>query len=99
MFAAASVLGELAGWPLLHRLEFASLCAGLAVQQFGGSLAAPGWGDISDWWNDVVHRAGEGDLAAARLRDRYAFLTDVLPEHPVHVVRRARATFALASDA
>lgn len=99
VFAAASVLGELAGWPLLHRLEFASLCAGLAVQQFGGSLAAPGWGDISDWWNDVVHRAGEGDLAAARLRDRYAFLSDVLPEHPVHVVRRARATFALASDA
>ena len=26
---------------------------GLAVQQFGGSLAAPGWGDIADWWHRV----------------------------------------------
>ena len=39
-----------AGWPLADRLAFATLCSALAVQQFGGSLAAPGWGDIADWW-------------------------------------------------
>lgn len=99
VFAAASVLGILAQWPLLHRLQFASVCAGLAVQQFGGSLAAPGWGDITDWWNLVVHRAGEGHPKATGLVRQYAFLADILPKHPVHVVRRAAATFALSSDA
>ena len=49
-FGAAFVVGCLAGWPLGDRLRFANLCASLAVQQVGGSLAAPGWGDIADWW-------------------------------------------------
>ena len=44
VFASGLVLGCLAGWPLEQRLKFASLTASLAVQQFGGSLAAPGWG-------------------------------------------------------
>ncbi len=99
VFAAASILGDLAGWPLQHRLQFAALCAGLAVQEFGGSLAAPGWGDIADWWNAVVRAADSGDLRALGLRQGYAFLAELIPRHPVHVVRRARATFALASDA
>lgn len=42
VFAASIVLGTLAGWPLEHRLRFASLSSSLAVRQFGGSLAAPG---------------------------------------------------------
>ena len=46
------VLGTLRGWPLAHRLAFGNLCAGLSVQHFGGSLAAPGWGDIIDWVRD-----------------------------------------------
>ena len=50
------VLGTLADWPLQHRLAFATLCSSLSVQQFGGSLAAPGWGDIADWW--ARQRAG-----------------------------------------
>ncbi|AQP45426.1 hypothetical protein [Tessaracoccus flavus] len=99
MFAAASVLGVLAGWPLGHRLAFASLCSSLAVQQFGGSLAAPGWGDISDWWRCVKLRAADGDVSAAGKLERYGFLDDLVPKHRVHGVRRAEGTFASASDA
>ena len=99
MFAAASVLGVLAGWPLGHRLAFASLCSSLAVQQFGGSLAAPGWGDISDWWRSVKLRAADGDVSAAGKLERYGFLDDLVPKHRVHGVRRAEGTFASASDA
>ena len=51
VFGASMVVGTLSGWPLADRLAFAALCSALAVQQFGGSLAAPGWGDIADWWH------------------------------------------------
>ena len=47
VFGAGFVLGTLRGWPLRQRLAFANLCAALSVQYVGGSLAAPGWGDIS----------------------------------------------------
>ena len=43
-FGAAFIVGCLAGWPLGDRLRFANLCAALAVQEVGGSLAAPGLG-------------------------------------------------------
>lgn len=99
VFASAVILGTLAGWPLEHRLRFASLCSALAVRQFGGSLAAPGWGDITDWWHLASRRAADGDLKAAYMLRDYAFLEDLLPDHPVQGVRRARGTFALASDA
>ncbi|MEL4358111.1 MULTISPECIES: carbohydrate kinase family protein [unclassified Luteococcus] len=99
VFAAASVLGVLAGWPLEHRLRFASLCSALAVQQFGGSLAAPGWGDLADWWHTVTGRADDGDLRSAYIRDQYGFLGDIIPNCPVQGVRRAQATFAMSSDA
>lgn len=98
VFASAIVMGTLASWPLEQRLRFASLCSSLAVQQFGGSLAAPGWGDIGDWWRTLSTRAAEGDLKAAHIRRDYTFLDDVLPERPCHGVRRAQATFALPSD-
>lgn len=98
VFASALVLGTLAKWPLEHRLRFAALCSSLAVQQFGGSLAAPGWGDISDWWRCLGKRADAGDLKAEYIRRDYAFLADIIPSHTVHGVRRAGATFALHSD-
>lgn len=99
VFAAASVLGVLAGWPLTHRLQFASLCSSLAVQQFGGSLAAPGWGDISDWWRCQKQRAEAGHSGAVESVARYGFLDDLVPRHRVQGVRRAQGTFAGASDA
>lgn len=99
VFAASIVLGTLAGWPLEHRLRFASLSSSLAVRQFGGSLAAPGWGDISDWWRQGSMRAASGDLKADFVLRDYAFLADLIPEHQVQGVRRAEGTFASASDA
>jgi sugar/nucleoside kinase (ribokinase family) len=92
VFAAGFIAGTLAGWPLGRRLAFANLVAALSVQHFGGSLSAPGWGDISDWWRSARSRSAE--LAA-----RYAFLDDVLPTGAVRAVRRATATIARRSDA
>src|SRR5699024_327749 len=77
VFAAALVLGTLAGWPLEERLKFGSLCSALAVQQFGGSLAAPGWGDITDWWHSLCAASEAGDLRAAYTRGGYRFLKDI----------------------
>lgn len=99
VFGAAITLGALADWPLVERLKFASLCSALAVQQFGGSLAAPGWGDISDWWRCISQAADGGDLRAAYTRDQYRFLDQIVPPHPVMGRRRAQGTFALRSDA
>lgn len=99
VFAASIMLGTLAKWPLDHRLRFAALTSSLAVRQFGGSLAAPGWGDISDWWRQGSMRAADGDLKAAFVMRDYAFLADLIPEHQVQGVRRAQGTFASASDA
>ncbi|MDO5628700.1 MAG: PfkB family carbohydrate kinase [Mobilicoccus sp.] len=98
VFGAAMTLGTLAGWPLRQRLAFGALCSALAVQEFGGSLAAPGWGDIADWWHrlrdcdsrDAYHRAA---------RRRYEFLEDLAPDEPSGGVRRAAATIARLSDA
>ena len=99
VFAAAMVLGTLADWPLSERLKFGSLCSALAVQQFGGSLAAPGWGDITDWWRHLTDASDGGDLRAAYTRDGYCFLEDIVPDHQVQGRRRAQGTFALRSDA
>lgn len=93
VFTAALVRGTLAGWPLETRLAFASLCAGLAVTQVGGSLAAPGWGDVADWWHDQ-QRLGN----PAMLR-RYAFLDECIVGTDTAKVRRAEATIARFSDA
>lgn len=99
VFAAAITLGTLADWTLVERLKFASLCSALAVQQFGGSLAAPGWGDIADWWRAMRESADGGDLRAAYTADQYRFLDGIVPDHPVQGKRRAQGTFALRSDA
>jgi sugar/nucleoside kinase (ribokinase family) len=97
VFGAAVTVGSLAGWPLEDRLNFASLCSGLAVQQFGGSLAAPGWGDIGDWWRRI--RSMPSDVAQVRsLHRRFGFLDDLVPSAQQCAVRRARATIARMSD-
>ncbi|WP_152190091.1 carbohydrate kinase family protein [Georgenia satyanarayanai] len=98
VFVAAFARGSLAEWPLAQRLRFAALCSGLAVQEFGGSLAAPGIGDLHDWWQRLDTARAEGDPAAGALHDHYRFLPDVLPARPGRVTRRAEATFALESD-
>ncbi|MBY8851504.1 carbohydrate kinase family protein, partial [Saccharothrix sp. MB29] len=90
VFGAGFVLGTLAGWPLEHRVRFANLCAALSVQHFGGSLSAPGWGDIAAWWR-TVSRRGEPELRP------YGFLEDVLPRGAGAEVRRASATIRLRS--
>jgi sugar/nucleoside kinase (ribokinase family) len=99
VFGAGFVLGTLRGWPLRQRLAFANLCAALSVQYVGGSLAAPGWGDIIDWLARTQARASTGGAHAAELAATYGFVYDVLPETGRIAVRRARATIARASDA
>ncbi len=97
VFGAAIVLGSLAGWPLPERLAFASLCSSLAVQQFGGSLAAPAWGDIADWWTQLV-TCRDNDAYHRALRRRYAFLEQHLSDLPAQTCRRASATIARLAD-
>ena len=97
VFSTGIVLGTLEGWPLAHRLAFAAVCSGLAVEQFGGSLAAPGLGDVLDWWHAVKEERQPGAYARS-LRRRYAFLDDLNPSAPVRHRRRAAATIARLSD-
>ena len=99
VFAAAFVLGTLRGWPMRNRMAFANLCAALSVQQVGGSLAAPGWGDLADWFASVAPAAATGSRSAAVLAHSYEFLDGVLPAHRGRAVRRAVATIARVSDA
>jgi sugar/nucleoside kinase (ribokinase family) len=100
VFTAGFILGTLRGWPLAQRLAFANLTAALSVRHFGGSLSAPGWGDIADWWRVARRlaaqrhdRSSEAETAA-----RYAFLDDVIPQGEQRSVRRATATIARLSD-
>lgn len=97
VFGAGLVVGTLAGWPLDHRLAFSTLCSALAVQQFGGSLAAPGWGDIADWWHELRDSPDKSSYSRS-LRSRYAFLDEIVPIVPVGAVRRAAATIARNAD-
>jgi sugar/nucleoside kinase (ribokinase family) len=99
VFAASFVLATLRGWPLRQRMAFANLCAALSVQQVGGSLAAPGWGDLADWLSAIHAQAAAGSRAASVLRNSYDFLVGSLPAEPVRAVRRASATIARTSDA
>jgi sugar/nucleoside kinase (ribokinase family) len=98
VFGASFVVGTLAGWPLTDRLKFSSLCSSLAVRQFGGSLAAPGWGDVIDWWSGLTQRAEQGDPRARELREDYAFLPAHFPPGPQRSLRRAEATIARLAD-
>ncbi|MET3809548.1 carbohydrate kinase family protein [Arthrobacter sp. UYEF3] len=95
-FGAAFIVGCLAGWPLGDRLRFANLCAALAVQQVGGSLAAPGWGDLADWWQRANARK---ERQSSQWLRRYRFLEEILCNVPPAAQRRATATIAHLSDA
>jgi sugar/nucleoside kinase (ribokinase family) len=99
VFGAGFVLATLRGWPLRQRLAFANLVAALSVQHIGGSLAAPGWGDIIDWLARTQAKAADGSAHAAELAAAYGFIADVLPATGRISVRRARATIARTSDA
>ncbi|MET8470806.1 PfkB family carbohydrate kinase [Streptomyces sp. NPDC006422] len=76
VFVAGFVTGTLAGWPLADRLAFAGLTAALSVQEFGGSLSAPGWSELAVWWKEV--RSNDHQNRSAL--DRYAFLAPLLPD-------------------
>ena len=78
VFVAGFVTGTLAGWQLTDRLAFASLCAALSVQEFGGSLSAPGWIEIAGWWQQVKAYAGEA-VGGSEVLYRYGFLDALLP--------------------
>ncbi|MEU7552107.1 PfkB family carbohydrate kinase [Streptomyces sp. NPDC044571] len=69
VYVAGFVTGTLAGWPLADRLAFAGLTAALSVQEFGGSLSAPGWPEVAHWWR----------TAPEALRGRYRFLDELIP--------------------
>ena len=97
VFSAAMVMGTLAGWSLHSRLSFANLCSALALPQFGGSLAAPGWGDVIDWWTGLRAQPSPGSYCQS-LRRRYAFLDDIAPHVPHGACRRAKATIARRAD-
>ncbi|MEU8702911.1 PfkB family carbohydrate kinase [Streptomyces sp. NPDC048680] len=89
VFVAGFVTGTLANWPLADRLAFAGLTAALSVQEFGGSLSAPGWAEIAAWWQRV-RTCADQDPAALQ---RYAFLQDLLPAAARHwPLRRAVPT-------
>ncbi|RLL70261.1 sugar kinase [Streptomyces sp. Z26] len=75
VFVAGFVMGTLAGWPLADRLACAGLTAALSVQEFGGSLSAPGWVEVAAWYRHVRSSADQ-DPAALR---RYGFLDALLP--------------------
>ncbi|MER6691397.1 carbohydrate kinase family protein [Streptomyces minutiscleroticus] len=96
VFVAGFVTGTLAGWSLADRLAFAGLTAALSVQEFGGSLSAPGWDEIAAWWRRVQSYGGQepGPLT------RYAFLEDLLPaEARPWPLRRAVPTVGFGRNA
>ncbi|MCX4762064.1 PfkB family carbohydrate kinase [Streptomyces sp. NBC_01275] len=98
VFVAGFVTGTLAGWPLADRLAFAGLTAALSVQEFGGSLSAPGWSEIAAWWRRVQSVEGQ-DPEALR---RYAFLEGLLPteaEATPWPLRRAVPTIGFGRSA
>jgi sugar/nucleoside kinase (ribokinase family) len=94
VFTAGFITGTLGGWPLADRVAFATLVGALSVQHFGGSLSAPGWGDIADWWHTTRRTPGNADLIT-----RFGFLDDVIPPGKRNAVHRATATIARLSDA
>ncbi|MEV5352514.1 PfkB family carbohydrate kinase [Streptomyces sp. NPDC052693] len=97
VFVAGFVTGTLADWPLADRLAFAGLTAALSVQEFGGSLSAPGWSEIAAWWRRV--QSVEGQSAAAL--ERYGFLADLVSEELVRPwpLRRAVPTIGFRRSA
>jgi sugar/nucleoside kinase (ribokinase family) len=88
VFLAALIVGTLHDWPLLQRIRFANLAAGLSVRDLSGALASPGWADVCDWWTEV-------DRSSRVARD-YAFLEDVLATVEHRMFARAVPTIGFA---
>jgi sugar/nucleoside kinase (ribokinase family) len=78
VFMAGFVTGTLAGWPLADRLALAGLTAALSVQEFGGSLSAPGWDEVAAWWRRMRALTPQDGALDGEL-SRYGFLSRVLP--------------------
>ncbi|MCE7051666.1 PfkB family carbohydrate kinase [Streptomyces purpurascens] len=97
VFVAGFVTGTLADWPLADRLAFAGLTAALSVQEFGGSLSAPGWSEIAGWWRKVQSVQGQSSTALRR----YGFLAGLVPEKLVRPwpLRRAVPTIGFRRSA
>lgn len=97
VFVAGFVTGTLAGWSLADRLAFAGLTAALSVQEFGGSLSAPGWAEIGAWWRKVQSVEGQEPVALRR----YGFLAELVPEELVRPwpLRRAVPTIGFRRSA
>lgn len=93
VFGAGFVTATLAGWPLCERLRFANLTAALSVAHFGGALAAPGWSEIAQWWEEVRR-----DPTRAEVRAAYGFLDDVIPTAERRQARRAPVTIGFVDD-
>jgi sugar/nucleoside kinase (ribokinase family) len=89
VFLAGLMLGTRDGWPLLQRLRFANLVAALSVRDFGGAMAAPGWGEVAAWWSTA--------RTDPRMARDYAFLGDVIPPDARPTVSRAVPTIGLRS--
>jgi sugar/nucleoside kinase (ribokinase family) len=88
VFAAGFVFGTLEGWPLLERLQFANLCAGLSVRHYSGSLGAPCWGEIALF--------GESAEVPEEVLTDYAFVVPYIPEAAADTVARAEPTLRQA---
>ncbi|EFL32036.1 carbohydrate kinase [Streptomyces viridochromogenes DSM 40736] len=97
VFVAGFVAGTLADWPLADRLAFAGLTAALSVQEFGGSLSAPGWSEIAAWWRRVQSVEGQSQAALRR----YGFLAGLVSEELVRPwpLRRAVPTIGFRRSA
>lgn len=91
VFGAALVAGTLAGLALADRVALGNLCSALALGHYGGSLAAPGWGDVLDWWQGLASVA-RPDATQQELLTRYEFLADLIAHAPARMSRRATAT-------
>ncbi len=50
----------------------------MSVQEFGGSLSAPGWPEVAHWWR----------TAPEELRGRYRFLDELIPRGAAPAPRR-----------
>jgi sugar/nucleoside kinase (ribokinase family) len=85
VFAGAFVFANQTSWSLSQKLRFANLCAGLSVRHFSGSLGAPCWHDIGEWF------AGVG------VAPEYEYLVSRLPEAAVADRARARPTLGYRS--
>ncbi|WP_260867575.1 carbohydrate kinase family protein [Streptomyces sp. SAJ15] len=100
VFMAGFVTGTLADWPLADRLAFAGLTAALSVQEFGGSLSAPGWAEIAAWWERAKALRSARPMGSAPCAlSRYDFLDRILPAtHRPWPLRRAVPTIGFRSS-